>query len=1103
MKRRGFLQTVGAGAVLTPWHRSWPLYGASTPGAHPQAAIVEASAVGQPVNLFPYGEVQSWINPLATPALQRWFAGKRSALGLAEVPWQGNEFDLGVEWPEQRLIEKIVVRFSGAPADRSQLGLERWEGMTALQGEWKPVQGGPQEDWQDTLWTIQFPAVRSCRVRLKIRAQKQLAIDSFEISGPSKWKSGEVRVEWGYLNGDASYDGKLESYNGEILDIQPLAGTQLAGPRTWTSAAGNGKVAGIRVTTLYTSGTDVDRSILTLRTKAGSFSFLPGEAIEQEPIDIPDLGVFICSTSVPMDRTTFRQRNAKRFRLMDAVAKLPEQTLENAYAHIDADRVIAFAGVDSNCHKFGIGPNGHIIVGYENPSFGRAMVPRYALYFETVASPTFFQAPTETPGALFKKSINKDQELTHGWMPIITTKWSNKSDIEFERTDYAVLADGRAAFDESQLNGDEPAVLISRFTIRNTSPLTKTIDYYLKPWKPRNGNRTYDPVPDMNLDSGWQTSLSTDCVLVFEDGQTYAVCYMDTHGRGTLEASAELGAVRYSVTVGPEEEHTIHAVIPGEPIAATEVGKLKGLAYDNLYHETVQYWEGRQSEGMQAELPDPHLQNLFNANLQHFLVSLTKDPKRGEYYPNTALFAYGTIGTESGPIIIALDMRGMHKLAEKCLRPFLSTQGDSRPWANYPGKEGGFYHYWPWYTSNQGFVLWALAEHYLYTRDKEWLTRVAPQIVAGCDFLIRARKETMKPRWDGSRPLTYGLAPAGTIGDPQSWNYSFMLNGFFYLGMKKCAQVLEDVDPENARRIAADAADFLQMIRRALKEITILSPVVRLRDNSSVPCSPPFATLRGFASDIKGTVDPDPRFAYASDCLVGALQLVKCEVMGANDPETTWLLNELEDRYFMFSPHLHERVRLDNISRDWFDLGGFDKMQPFYLHYPEAYLLRDQIPNFLRALFNTTAVIADPQNLSFQEEIGGGQPQKTHEEARFVMQVRHMLIIEIGSELHLARGTPRSWLDDGKQIAITNAPSYFGEVSYRIKSFAGQGRIEAAVSLPRRDPPGAIYLRLRHPQSATLKKVTLEGRDWKDFDSAKEWIKLPVRGGEIKVVALY
>lgn len=1035
--------------------------------------------------------------------------GGRPALHLAEVPWKNGEFDVGVEWPEHRAIDKIVVRFEGEPVRHDKCYLERWDGLSPLQGSWKPLEvmepwqrGG--DDLQGLTWTLNFPSLRTTKVRLRVREQKQTAVRGFEVYGPSRWKSGEIRIEWRYLDAEKSYDGRIETYNGETLQIRPLDNTRLKGPREWNSTAGNGGVGGLQLNLLYTAGMDTDRTIVTIRNRAADFSFLPREAIEEQPIDIPDFGVYACGTSTNLSRDAYRRQSAERFRIIDAVAKHPEQTLESAYAQIGATRVVAFVGVDCNSQKFGVAPAGHVTVGYGDPSFGRAEMPQFVVNFDTLAEPVADQESTNPQPNIFKEAKDKQQELAKGWLPIITTIWGEKSEVSYTRTDYAVLASPPETLDESNLTGDEPALLISRLVIRNESPLPKRIHYYVKAWKRQVGEWGYPAMP-ANSENPWETTLAADCAMVNDGETTSAICYIDTQGRGSLSHQTRLGAIRYTVELGANQQHAIHTVIPGRPWAVAESAKLKGLAYERLYDSTVQYWEGRLQEGMQVELPEPHLQNLYNATQQHFLVSFTKDPKRSEYYPNGAILIYGPDPFDSSPIMQALDVRGMHKLAEKCLQAYLSTQGDSQPDGDYPFKEGGFYEYWPQDSSNQGFILWALAEHYLYTRNQEWLTKVAPQIVAGCDFIIRARKRTMQERPGGGKPLTYGLAPAGTLGDPRSWQYTFTMNGLFYLGMKKCAQALQDVDPENAKRIAADAADYLEAIRHTLKELMAQSPVTRLRDNTSVPCVPPFVTLRGFTSDVHDSVDPDARFAYASDVTAGAFQLVKCEVIGANDPPATWLLNTFEDRFFLYSPHRTERVHLDNIGIDWFNLGGFDKMQPYILYYPEAYLRRDQIPNFVRGFYNTLASMADPQNLCFQEELGGGggQPEKAGEEAKFLMQLRQMLLIEIGDELHLARGTPRRWLADGNQIALRRAPSYFGEVNYRIQSFTKHGRIEANVTPPARNRPANLYLRLRHPEHATMKTVMVDGRAWKDFDPSKEWIKLPTDAANLRVVAYY
>jgi hypothetical protein len=41
-----------------------------------------------------------------------------------------------------------------------------------------------------------------------------------------------------------------------------------------------------------------------------------------------------------------------------------------------------------------------------------------------------------------------------------------------------------------------------------------------------------------------------------------------------------------------------------------------------------------------------------------------------------------------------------------------------------------------------------------------------------------------------------------------------------------------------------------------------------------------------------------------------------------------------------------------------------------------------------------------------------------------------------------------------------------------------------------RKPPGEVRLRLRHPKSAPIKSVTVNGKAWNDFDPGKEIVKL-------------
>ncbi len=1073
-----------------------------------------ASAAGQPVNLARCGAAKSWSHPSATKALaaSTWLdEDAATSLDLADIAAGPGEADAGVEWPEFRTVEKIVIRFApGKSPKPGQQYVEHWSGLTALQGQWKTLEDGSTNAAYLRIdgdsWTYTFAPMRTCKVRLRVTDSRNVAVDQFSVFGPSRWKTGEIRIELGHLGTDKPLDGRLELYNAELVQLRSISGAEIAGHDSWKARGGRGNIGGLAAKILYTYGADVDRSIVTIRSANGDVSFLPALALEDRPIDIPDFGVYVCNDARPMDRAAFLRTNEGRHRIMDEVARIPEQTLEGAYANIEARRVtLSFVGVDANNHKFGIAPDGHIVVGSHDPSAGQVMVPQFAAYFDTTEEPLWFQAPAPnlppTGPQAAAREWQKDQSLAEGWLPILTTAWS-QNELGFERTDFAHLH-GVSGADVNSWNGDEPAVLISRLEITNHSAISKTARYYIVPWKPATGGFSYGPIP-AGVANAWTTSVQDNVIAVQSDDAAYAFCHVDMHGKGTLTPVPALNAARYSVELGPGERHLVHTVLPGSPLPVAESSHLSGLPYDQMADATAQYWKNLRAQSMQVDLPDAHLKRIFDATQHHFLLAMTKDGKRREYYPNTAMLHYGSIGSESSPIIQSLDMRGMHDRARDCLRSWLSTQGDLLPAGDYHSKEGGFFRFWPIYTIDQGAVLWALAEHYLYTRDPAWLKEIAPQMVAGCDFIIRERNRTKTTDATGQKPAWYGLAPAGCVADPRDWEYSFMLNAYFYLGLKKSAIVLADVDPANAKRIAAEAADYLSAIRAGLRESIALSPVTRLRDNSSIPSVPSYIGLRGFSSDVKDSVDPDRRHGYAYDCTIGPFHLVKGEVFEPGDPEVTWMLNTLEDRFFLFTP-LPSRVNLEKISTDWFNLGGFEKLQPYYVHYQDAYLQRDQIPNFVRGFFNTLASISDPHTLTFQEELdfGGAQPHKTHEEGWFFHQIRGMLTLEMNNDLFLALGTPRRWLEHGKRIAVVKAPTYFGEVSYRIESFANEGRVEATVNPPSRNAPGHVYLRLRHPQKAKIKSVALGGTTWVRFNPEKEWIEIPLGKGEVRVTASF
>jgi len=165
--------------------------------------------------------------------------------------------------------------------------------------------------------------------------------------------------------------------------------------------------------------------------------------------------------------------------------------------------------------------------------------------------------------------------------------------------------------------------------------------------------------------------------------------------------------------------------------------------------------------------------------------------------------------------------------------------------------------------------------------------------------------------------------------------------------------------------------------------------------------------------------------------------------------------------------------------------------------------MRDEVKPFIRSYFNTIAAMLNPEVLTLWEGLAAfssGAWDKTHETGYFLQQTRFMLVMEHGDELWLAPLITSNWLKDGLTVAVTNAPTFFGKVSYRLQSHAAQGYIEATINPPTRQAPKIVVLRLRHPDGKPMRAVTINGKPHADFDPQKETVRIAPDGAAPIVV---
>jgi len=558
-------------------------------------------------------------------------------------------------------------------------------------------------------------------------------------------------------------------------------------------------------------------------------------------------------------------------------------------------------------------------------------------------------------------------------------------------------------------------------------------------------------------------------------------------------------AVLWKVSMPAQGSTTVDIKIPFHTIVDhDEQERVKHLRFEPRLNETLDYWRNTIAQGMRIQVPDGELDRFFNTALEHILVSDQRDVKTGLDMCPCATYDYNMFANESEVLVRLLDMRGLHNWAWRCLQPIVQLQG-SQPFpgryrdtaAEFHGVRVDADHDYTMngYNLDHGWTLWTLAEHYLYTRDNEWLKSVMPHLTKAADWIISERQATMQREPDGTPVPEYGLLPAGQLEDNQDFAYWFAVNGYAYRGLRTAADAVSAVDPVAGARLSREAEAYRADIRRAVLHAMSIAPVVPLRDGTFVPAIPTRSSLHG--RDL----------GWIRNILYGAHTLVDCGVFDPDEPVATWILQDHEDNLFMAE---------DSFSvpdRDWFSRGGIT-LQPNLVNTFVSYLRRDQLPLALRAFYNDFAASYYPDVAAFTEwvptfGIGGGPFFKTSDEAQSLIWLRLMLVREEGDRLYLSSGAPRAWFLPGRTIRVEHAATFFGEMALHIESHADEGYIQAQVLPPRRSHPREILLRLRNPDGKKMTRVELNGQDWRQFDPEREMITIPGEENEIRVRAYY
>lgn len=601
-----------------------------------------------------------------------------------------------------------------------------------------------------------------------------------------------------------------------------------------------------------------------------------------------------------------------------------------------------------------------------------------------------------------------------------------------------------------------------------------------------------------------------------------------------IDVAAEqdrLPAIELRVVLPPGSSKSACFKLPMLAIDAAAVDThLSSLDHEGEKLKVVSYWRNRLAGVASIDVPCTDFAAFYKAHLYHVLVSNDRQVGSDLVFGRVGSFVYGTFSNEVCMVTMDLDRRGLHDEARRILDVFIKYQGTKGLLGDYDSIDGIFfgadgYENGEGYNQNQGFVLWAIAEHVRMSGDVDWLRRNAGAVIKGCDWIARERRlfaEAIDARKDMAfkwvSDACQGLLPAGGLEDVQDFWFWLSTNAYNCFGMAQAASVLEAISHPDSARVVAQAADYAASVRRAFEAAMHASPVVPLRDGTFVPHYPCKLPRRG-----RG-------FGWIQETLEGAVHLLRTWVVNPFSSEAASIMADYEDNLFLSEEYGYP-ILGEEFERRWFGTGGFSQ-QPFLLCNPWPYGIRGNTKHYLRAVLNAFSVNYRADTRTFCEHpLPGlldarGDFFKTSDEANFCGCLRDMLVQETiasvdevlegweGSPgrhpngdametlhalgawdrmdgLRVLHHVPREWLAGSKEIHAHGLPTYFGKVDVDAVSKVDDGRVDVTVSIERAEGQRvtrrlkALFIKVRHPDpGAAITHLVVEQLEGKPEGAA-------------------
>ncbi|NHK32196.1 MAG: hypothetical protein FK730_12640 [Asgard group archaeon] len=403
------------------------------------------------------------------------------------------------------------------------------------------------------------------------------------------------------------------------------------------------------------------------------------------------------------------------------------------------------------------------------------------------------------------------------------------------------------------------------------------------------------------------------------------------------------------------------------------------MAAPPVQENVANSWKEKLSLGLQLKTGDKEINRLFKANLVNLLLLVdpgTVTPGPTEYHRFWC--------RDAAYLINALDRMGYHNYARDALNQFIIRQRN----------DGFYYSHEGEYDSN-GEGIWALSEHFKFTRDITWLETVYESIEKAAKWLIETRKQEKDELI--KQEYVSGLLPPGFSAEHLGpCDYFYWDNFWGVTGLREatyCAKILQK-----------DIADYFQKEYQSYL-LNLLSSTSQLFDKFGyLPVGPYRECDSAMIANLCAS-HPTKLWDHTNEILRKTAEVIynKFTHNGGFFHEVAWncygtyLTMHLAQVYHEFNEH--EKVF--------------------------------EILNWL--VKNQTCLMGWAEGISPQTMEGGmGDSPHGWASADWLHLIRNLFVSEsLDGSIKLLSGYPLNLLRKG--ISVKNLETYYGKISYTAK----------------------------------------------------------------------